>query len=216
MFTRFLIISLICSTTYASSTLLLIRHGETEWNVEGRVQGHADTPLNATGQSQASTIAEKLAGQHPDIAAIYSSDLSRAYSTAEKTAEKLHLPITKRESLREICYGVTEGIPFAEKYALYGAAEKEIEERYATRHERWDHTVIPGAETLNHLLHRLQSELVAIAATHPGRKVAIFTHGRAIRTLLEELQDTEGLKPLPNGAIVHLRYSDALEFLCVE
>lgn len=197
---------------------LLIRHGETIWNAEGRVQGHADSPLNAVGLEQATLLADKLAEHHPDIAAIYSSDLSRALATAEKTAIKLRLPVVMREGLREICCGVAEGITFAERYALFGAEEKEIYEKYATRKERWEYTAIPGAETLNQLLYRVQNELVAIEALHPQQKIAIFTHGVVIRTIVEECRDAEGYAPLPNGVIVHISYSaDAgFQFLRIE
>ncbi len=97
---------LICSTAYSFETkLLLIRHGETDWNVETRMQGHKDTSLNEKGLLQAKETAVRLYQNHADISAIYSSDLARAYSTALETATLFCLPITKNFFLREFNIG---------------------------------------------------------------------------------------------------------------
>ena len=96
----------ICSTTYSFETkLLLIRHGETDWNVETRMQGHKDTSLNEKGVLQAKETAGRLLKNHADVSAIYSSDLARAYSTASETARLFKLPICKNISLREFNVG---------------------------------------------------------------------------------------------------------------
>jgi broad specificity phosphatase PhoE len=85
------------------TTLLLVRHGETDWNAEGRLQGHTDTPLNELGRRQALTLADELAGD--GIEAVYSSDLARARETAEIVAERLRLAVVLDPDLREKDWG---------------------------------------------------------------------------------------------------------------
>src|SRR5712691_6348769 len=89
------------------ATLLLVRHGETDWNAEHRWQGHADVPLNARGRKQAKALAEELAPQGVD--AIYTSDLSRARDTAAIVGERLGVPVVLDPDLREIDVGSREG-----------------------------------------------------------------------------------------------------------
>ena len=90
------------------TTLLLVRHGETDWNAEGRLQGHTDRPLNAHGRTQAKDLAERLAGEGAD--AIYASDLSRAKETAEILGARLGLPVVIDADLREKNWGNWEGL----------------------------------------------------------------------------------------------------------
>lgn len=92
--------------------LILVRHGETDWNVEGRYQGHSDVPLNARGRAQAARLAEALRGS--DIRAIYSSDLARARETAEALAHATRLAVQHDPRLREIDQGDWEGMLFLE------------------------------------------------------------------------------------------------------
>ena len=90
------------------TTLLLVRHGETDWNAEGRLQGHTDTPLNDYGRRQAAALGEDLAGDGID--AVYSSDLARARETAEIVAGRLGLPVVLEPGLREKNWGSWEGL----------------------------------------------------------------------------------------------------------
>src|SRR3954452_24611267 len=90
------------------TTLLLVRHGETDWNAEGRLQGHTDRPLNEYGRRQAKELAARLAGGHVD--AIYASDLSRARETAEIVGERLGLTVVIDPDLRETNWGTWEGL----------------------------------------------------------------------------------------------------------
>jgi probable phosphoglycerate mutase len=85
------------------TTLILVRHGETDWNIAGRYQGQADPPLNAKGRAQAESVAAQLIGTHID--AIYSSDLQRARETAETIGTKLKRPVQIGKELREINQG---------------------------------------------------------------------------------------------------------------
>src|SRR5436190_1312043 len=90
------------------TTLLLVRHGETDWNAAGRLQGHTDRPLNEYGRRQAKELADRLAGEGAD--AIYASDLSRAKETAEIVGERLGLTVVIDADLREKNWGSWEGL----------------------------------------------------------------------------------------------------------
>ena len=104
------------------TTLLLARHGETDWNRDHRWQGHSDPPLNETGRRQAAALAAQLT----DLDAIYSSDTERAHETAGIVAERLDLPVTTDERLREVSFGDWEGLTRAE-----------IDARFADGFTRW-------------------------------------------------------------------------------
>jgi alpha-ribazole phosphatase len=90
------------------TTILLARHGETDWNRDGRFQGHADPPLNAAGRRQAEGLAQTVASEPPD--AVYASDLRRAFETAEIVGARLGLPVGREIALREIDVGSWHGL----------------------------------------------------------------------------------------------------------
>ena len=94
------------------TTILLARHGETDWNRERRFQGHADPPLNETGREQARTLAAELAGEELD--AVYTSDLARANETAKIIASRLGVPVVVDAELREIDVGEWQGLTWPE------------------------------------------------------------------------------------------------------
>ena len=98
--------------------LFLFRHGETDWNREGRLQGHTDTPLNATGLAQAQTLGESLRPHRLD--AVVSSDLSRARVTAQIVAEALRVPLLIEAGLRETNVGAAEGLLWADAKRRFG------------------------------------------------------------------------------------------------
>lgn len=204
-------IFLLCSTSLFASevTFLLVRHGETDWNVERRVQGQTNNPLNKRGVAQAQAVTEKLIKEHPDIAAIYSSDLSRAYDTGVELSKRLGIPIRKCVSLREINTGVSEGMTVAEKEALYGSKHRELNEKYPDRKIRWDYSSVPGEETLNQLVCRIKQQLVAIAKSEPNGTVAIFSHGKAIRATVADITDSDiETVSIANTAIVEVIYNE--------
>jgi 2,3-bisphosphoglycerate-dependent phosphoglycerate mutase len=138
------------------TVFLLVRHGETDWNAEGRLQGHTDTPLNDFGRRQARALAEDLAGEAVD--AVYSSDLSRARETAEIVAERLGLPVVLDPDLREKDWGTWEGLTAAER----------------------DHVELAGETTGAHRARVLRS-LHSIADRHPAGRVLVVTHGGSVR-----------------------------------
>jgi len=180
------------------TTLLLIRHGQTDWNSQGRVQGHINIPLNEQGLAQAKDLAKKMELKHPDLAVIYSSDLDRAYETAMETAKKFDLSVEKRPLLRECHYGLADGLTYQEKDS------------------RWGHGgLIPGAETADELLQRVQADLIEIASKHPGKKIAVFSHGRTIQTFVNSVFP-ECPRAIFNCTIVEMRYGPDFQFVGLE
>ncbi len=148
--------------------LWLVRHGETAWNAEGRVQGQTDVPLNETGFVQARTLAAVLAGER--FAAIYSSDLLRVRQTAEPVARKLGLPVQLDPGLRERHYGLFETLTYAEVRERY----PEDYARFRMKDPEYD---FRGGEGLRAFFERSMACLMGIAARHAGDDVLIFTHG---------------------------------------
>ena len=157
------------------TTLLLARHGETDWNRDGRWQGHTDTSLNDHGREQARALADEVAGLR--IAAVYASDLARAAETAEIVADRLGVPVRGDARLRELHLGGWEGL-----------TTPEIEERYPNEIARWraddGSTAVAGRETYAQMGQRVVAALTEIAAAHPSDNVLVVLHGGPIRGLL--------------------------------
>jgi broad specificity phosphatase PhoE len=151
--------------------LCLIRHGQTDWNLEGRYQGQSDVSLNQTGLIQAQSLAEQLKGQ--TFAAIYSSDLMRARQTAEPVAKKFGITIQFEPRLREINQGMWEGV-----------LVEDIKARYA---ELWSQRTIdpesfrpPGGETIGEVATRIYAALDDISLRFPAERVLVVSHGLSI------------------------------------
>jgi probable phosphoglycerate mutase len=138
------------------TTLLLVRHGETDWNAEGRLQGHTDRPLNDFGRRQAKALAQELDGEK--VEAIYASDLARARETAEILGERLGLPVAVDADLREKNWGTWEGLTPAERDRVEFAGETTEEHR-----------------------ERMLRALRRIAERHPHGRVLVVTHGGSLR-----------------------------------
>jgi broad specificity phosphatase PhoE len=149
------------------TTFLLVRHGETDWNLERRVQGHADRPLNETGRAQARALAETLAEEPLD--AVYSSDLVRAHETARIVAEPRALQVTALGELREKNFGTWEGLTDDEVLTRFPDA----------RRGHWG-----DAETTEDVARRVLAALHRIAETHPDGRVLVVTHGGPLRAVL--------------------------------
>jgi broad specificity phosphatase PhoE len=150
--------------------LWLIRHGETDWNAQGRIQGAADVPLNALGLRQASLLRDRLAGQRFDV--VYASDLARARATAETALPEAELRLDPR--LRELSYGVLEGKSWREMSAEETAIAAHWHEDPYTRR-------VPGGESYGDLTDRIEAFRSELPAS--GRVVA-FSHGGTIRSAL--------------------------------
>ena len=155
----------------------LVRHGQTDWNIEGRWQGHADIPLNPTGLEQARSLASILAENGRAFKAIYSSDLKRAYTTAQEIGKSLSLPVHKDRRLREISKGDWEGMLVSQVSELSTEATRQ-------RMEDPLYSRAPGGESLMEVAARLSSAVDDIARAHPIGPVLVVTHGLALATLL--------------------------------
>jgi alpha-ribazole phosphatase len=155
--------------------LWLVRHGQTAWNLEGRHQGQADPPLNATGWEQARALIPRVRGL--GIEAIYSSDLERAYTTARVLGEALGLPVRREPGLREINQGAWEGM-LADDIRRQYAAE------WARRREDPLHARAPGGESVAEVAARVGEVIERIQRDHPGGNVLIVSHGLSLATIL--------------------------------
>ena len=148
--------------------LLLIRHGETPWNTEARIQGHIDIPLNDKGRWQAARVAQALADE--ELHAIYSSDLQRARHTAEAIAQAVGLPLSLDSALRERHFGRFEGMTQAEVAAQWPEEARRWRDR--------DPSYGPqGGETLSAFYERCLAAITRLARQHPGQSIALVAHG---------------------------------------
>jgi 2,3-bisphosphoglycerate-dependent phosphoglycerate mutase len=148
--------------------VILIRHGETAWNRDRRMQGQTDMPLSKEGRAQAVALGARLAGAR--FAALYSSDLVRAMDTARSVAEATGHDIVTDARLRERAFGIFEGLTGAEIAARY---PDELE-RF---HSRDPDYVVPSGESARVFHARCLGCLVEIAERHAGEEVAVVTHG---------------------------------------
>jgi probable phosphoglycerate mutase len=157
-----------------ATRLLLIRHGETAWNRATRIQGHTDIPLSPLGLAQAERLARAVAEE--PLAAIYSSDLSRARQTAEALARVHGLPIQFDKALRERAFGRFEGLSW-----------EEIEQGYPDDAARWRRRepdfAVGGGESLQVFSARCLAAARRAAAGHPGQNIALVAHGGVLDCL---------------------------------
>jgi probable phosphoglycerate mutase len=154
--------------------ILAIRHGETTWNVDSRIQGQLDIGLNDLGRRQAQCAAQHLADEGLD--AIYSSDLQRAHDTAQALAQAAGLPVRLDAGLRERGFGCFEGRTFAEIDAEW----PELALRWKRREPDFG---APGGETLAEFYARCVATAARLAAAHAGQTVALVTHGGVLDCL---------------------------------
>lgn len=156
-------------------TIFLIRHGQTLWNKELKYQGHSDIGLSEEGLLQAEQVAFRL--RREPFSAVYSSDLSRAFVTAEIVAKHHGLPVVPMAEFREVGFGEWEGLKYDQIYAGWS---EEIAKFF--RHPSQVH--IPGGESFHDVQKRTEQGLDILRGKHEGECVAIVTHGGAIRTML--------------------------------
>jgi len=183
--------------------LLVLRHGQTAWNVDQRIQGQLDIPLNEHGLWQAEQLALALAGE--ELHAVYSSDLQRAVATAAPLARGAGLALQTDRALRERAFGDFEGVSF-----------REIEQRWPEAASRWrrrEPDFAPGGgETLRQFYARSVQAATQLAARHPGQTVALVAHGGVLDCLYRAASRIELDAPrtwqLGNAAINRLLYSE--------
>ena len=185
-----------------ATRIIAIRHGETAWNVEKRIQGHLDIPLNDTGLWQARQVARALAGE--PLSAIYASDLQRANTTARAIAEATGAPLVPEPALRERSFGELEGRTFAE-------IEAELPEQARRWRQRDPHFAPEGGETLVQLRERIAATTHRLAAQHTGGLVVLVAHGGVLDVLYRLATGQELQAPrtwqLTNAAINRLLWT---------
>lgn len=199
------------SETAAAQEIVLIRHGETAWNAERRLQGHLDIGLNAHGLRQAAALATALQDEVFD--AVYCSDLLRARQTAQALAAERSLPLQVDAGLRERCYGAFEGMLYADIAGRYPAAHaawqaRDVDARFPAG--QW------AAETLHEFSERALAavmRLASLAQTAGQQRIVIVTHGGVLESVYRGLRGI-GQGPardfeIPNTGINRLRRDGA-------
>ena len=171
--------------------LLLVRHGETDWNLGNRFQGHADPPLNETGRAQARELAAALADRSFD--AVYSSPLRRAFETAEIIAAPHGLQPVPDPGLREVDVGEWQGI-----------TREEVERRFPEQYRRWlgFGQGWDEGETYDEMGRRVVATLLEIARKHGGETVLCVTHGGPIRAALASANEISHAEARRNGPMI--------------
>lgn len=160
----------------------MVRHCQTDWNAERRIQGKTDVPLGAAGRHQAEALARLLAVE--PVSAVYSSPLRRAAETAEIIARPHSLPVRLVADLRELDQGELEGLSVEEMRSNY-------REFWAAWSRDPAGVRIPGGETMAELAERVWGAVSGIVQQHPGETVVVVTHGFALLTVVARALDLE-------------------------
>ena len=182
--------------------LCLVRHGETSWNAEHRLQGHTDIPLNATGRAQADATAALLAAHRFDAA--YTSDLSRAADTARAIGRRIGLDAQPLPALRERHYGAFQGLTYDEAQARHPVDYAHFKARHP------DHPLPDGGESLSAFAQRIASALDVLLARHTGQQILVVAHG-GVLDIIHRLASGRPLGAprdfrIPNAALNWLRH----------
>ncbi|MFZ1244891.1 MAG: histidine phosphatase family protein [Azonexus sp.] len=182
--------------TSRATQICLVRHGETEWNAERRIQGQIDIGLNDIGRRQAVAAGRWL--KSAGIVALYSSDLKRAWTTAQSIGAELGLVPASVPEMRERRYGVFEGLTYDEAKAKHPAGYAAFEGRNAN----YD---FENGESLHAMFARVTGKLQALAAAHPGQSIAIVLHGGVLDIINRFVRGNPLEKPrdflIPNAGI---------------
>jgi probable phosphoglycerate mutase len=184
-----------------STRLVVVRHGETEWNLASRIQGHADSPLTATGRAQAAAIAARLAGERFDR--LVSSDLGRAWQTAQAIASRTGHAIEPDERFRERNYGVAEGF-------TYGEIDVTYPDIFSRVRDTDPDAGVPGGESRRQLYERVRDAFESLVRGAPGQRLAVVCHGGVLAALYRHVH---GIPPgvrhaiaIPNASYNALAY----------
>jgi 2,3-bisphosphoglycerate-dependent phosphoglycerate mutase len=182
------------------TTFLIVRHGETDWNVAGRLQGWCDSPLTATGRAQAAAVAARLAAEPID--ALVASDLGRTQETAAPIAAGLGLPVGPDPRLRERRYGILEGMTWSQIEHRHGEAYR----RLIARDQDYG---VPEGESGIEFRDRVFDAFERLAAVHGEARVAVVTHGGVLGIVYRRAHDIALEMPrtfaVPNAALSRAR-----------
>ncbi|MEJ8543990.1 histidine phosphatase family protein [Brevibacillus borstelensis] len=168
------------------TVIYLVRHGETDWNLARRIQGHSDIALNELGRRQAQKVGVRFRGE--TIHAVYASDLTRARDTAQCIAENVGCAVSTLSALRERCYGEWEGLTY-----------EEIKVRFANADE-----TACGIETFEKMQQRAAKALAELADRHAGQAIVVVSHGGLINSFLHHVtcgQQGTGITRIDNTGI---------------
>jgi probable phosphoglycerate mutase len=158
--------------------VIVVRHGQTEWNVEARIQGQGDSDLTTEGEAQARSLAQRLAAEKFDV--LISSDLGRAAATAQAIADRCGKPIVLDARLRERHFGAGQGMTYEEVDRAYPGAFARI------RNVDPDF-VIPGGESRRQFHDRVCGAMDSLATAHAGRTIVVVTHGGVLATFFRHV-----------------------------
>ncbi|MSQ58908.1 MAG: histidine phosphatase family protein [Betaproteobacteria bacterium] len=153
---------------------IVVRHGETAWNAEGRIQGHLDSPLNEEGLAQAILVGERLRREAFD--AFYCSDLGRTRQTAQPLADHSGKRPTLRAELRERHLGIFQGLTGAE-------CERRYPEDYRRFHSRDPDHEVPRGESIRQMVKRVSDFFTGLSIRHEGQRIVVITHGGILDAL---------------------------------
>lgn len=186
------------------TTLLLVRHGETSWNALGKIQGCTNIDLEDAGKYQAELLSNKLKGT---FTAIYSSPLNRAFETAQILAAPNNLTVHKKEALREINFGLWEGLTF-----------KEVAKTYPEAYAKWqtdDAPLCGGDGSLENCALRVRDCLLDLVREHPNETIVTVSHGGLLKTALIGLFNLRMSMyhqlALGNTCVTTIRFTDDLK-----
>lgn len=195
------------------STLVIVRHGETVWNVEERWQGHADSSLTEKGKMQTQQLAIKL--RNILFAAVYSSDLLRSSDTAKLLSVTRNLEVQLTQALRERYAGRIQGTTAQERQRSEELRELIVKYFALTPDQRWHGRPFPEWETDEEVVSRVLTQLRVIAVAHPQQSVLVVTHGGVMRNLLVHLghisREAASTVKMDNAGYMILT-SDGVEF----
>ncbi|KAA8531725.1 hypothetical protein F0562_006558 [Nyssa sinensis] len=186
--------------------IIVIRHGETEWNASNRIQGHLDVELNEAGRQQAAAVGDRLS-KEPKVSVVYTSDLKRALETAEIIAHSCSgLEVIKDPDLRERHLGDLQGVVFHEAAKVNPKAFQAFTSRGT------DQEIPGGGESLDQLYQRCTSSLQRIGTKHKGERVVVVTHGGVIEALYKRASPggrSAGRVPNTSFNVFHLSDGDS-------
>lgn len=183
--------------------LCLIRHGETNWNMDRRLQGHTDTPLNEHGKAQARLMARALQNTRLEFDALYSSDLQRAIDTAHAITEVLRTPATALSDLRERHFGALQGLTTTEA----PVAKPEVWQAHIRRDLEHD---LEGGESIAVFASRVSRTLEQLRQNHAGQTILVVSHGGTLdmmyRLASKQALDSERIASVPNASLNWLEH----------
>jgi probable phosphoglycerate mutase len=185
--------------------VIVIRHGETQWNVAARIQGHRDSPLTAAGVEQAEALARRMALEKFDV--LVSSDLGRAMQTAQCIAELTHHRVMPDARFRERNFGAGEGM-------RYDEIDREFPDAFSRLREVDPDYAIPGGESRRAFHRRIAEAFQSLVREHAGRTVVVVAHGGVLATFYRHVHDI-GLEsphriPIANASYNALRHDDGV------